>query len=145
MSDEAILENEFQYGEYHEEEISWDGLAEKLSTEDVVSLALPVIRHFIASEYREGTDEMAVITSFYRSLDKWAKNRLKEPAEILSACAEMRKLLAKKCDPRSLSWRIDNVRSFSLVEMAIQGRMGMMDFDLKSKYSSIIDDLVSAR
>ena len=104
-SDAAMLLDQFQNGEYHEDVVQWAAIAAKLATEEIVALSLASIRHYIASEgISSDAPQMTAILTFYQALNDWAKNRLPEPTMIIESTAAFRNLLFQSpVDSRSIA------------------------------------------
>jgi len=75
---------------------------------------------------------------FYDAFYKWTKNHLKSEKEILEPLREFRELLFKRATARMSVWWADMLRGFSLVDMAIQCRMGLWGHPIEMMYEQVL-------
>lgn len=136
---EKMYVDAFSNGRYHEEEPSWYEIASRLENANLGNLCLAAIKCLISGtiDCRDG-DALKTIITFHEAMAKYLKGHLKDFSELSGAMLAFRRLLFENAEREGGSWFADVVRGFSLVEMAIEGRMGLWSSPTSSEYDSAL-------
>lgn len=137
-NDEDAFRDAFSNGIFHEEEPFWSDIAKSLTDKQLVNLAISAMRPLVVGEGGNHDDTVTVM-EFYSALNKWTRNHLKSLAEIEEPLAKFRDILIRRTKSAEISsWWIEVLRGFSLVDLAIHGRMGMWGHPTSEVYSQAL-------
>jgi hypothetical protein len=132
-NDQSAFEDAFQNGMFHEEEPFWSYAAQALPEKSLLNFALTTIRLVVVGTGASDADTKLAM-KFYDAFYKWTKNHLKSEKEVLEPLAEFREMLFRRAIADHSAWWADMPRGFSLVDMAIQIRMGLWGHPIETMY-----------
>lgn len=135
--DQSAFEDAFRNGMFHEEEPFWSHAAQYLPEEALRNFALTAIRLVVVGT-SGGDDDIKTAMKFYDAFYKWTKNYLKSEKEILDPLEEFREMLIRRVIAGGSAWWTDMLRGFSLVDMAIQTRMGLWGHPIETMYEQAL-------
>jgi hypothetical protein len=122
---------------FHEEEPFWTYAAQALPEKSLLNFALTAMRLVVVGTGGSDADTKLAM-KFYDAFYNWTKNHLKSEKEILGPLAEFREMLFRRAIAGHSAWWADTLRGFSLVDMAIQTRMGLWGHPIETMYEDAL-------
>jgi len=116
-NDDALLEDAFGYGVYHEEEFRFGLLAARLSNHELASLFLPVGHGLIRGSTGSHVEE---VRELYQALSEWQSGKLKDKQRLIDALAKVRYSVLD-LPP---GWLSPAVPFYRILELGINERLG---------------------
>ena len=138
----------YENGEFHEHstEGCWRHIGTDL-TDEMIAHLVPTVLRPLVNHVRGDEAQMKRLMDFHEEMVKWLEKRLKDTTMLFQALRDTRHFIMEDAKrlPEAKAWLMEVLRLLSLIQMAIESRMGMETYSSAEQYERLIVHLAEGK